>query len=182
MKREQVIIMYDSPEAAEIKTLTGWVGGNRYWGQDEHMARWAGCTHVKCECGHVHEKTWTMCPECRLKKAKERYDALPFKEWDGIEPVVDWDGDRYFFSIDDLNDYMVENEITEIDLLICSPVHYTPIRIDLWEGDTHEDWEPPKELQEKLNDINNYLKTLPAHSWMPGKIRTSYKLPPEDDK
>ena len=42
------IILPESPEAASIQTVTGWVSSNgRYWGNDEHMARYDGSTHRK---------------------------------------------------------------------------------------------------------------------------------------
>lgn len=182
---EEKIIMYDSPEAAEQVTLTGWVSkGNdgRFWYKDEHMARWAGCTHIKCECGNISERSYTKCHECRIKSAKERYLNLPFKEWDEGAFVVDWDGDKYFFNLEDLQEYMCENEMDEIDLLFCEPVYYQPIDSETVASDSHEDWEPEDELEQKIKEFNVFLSTLPAHSWMPGKIRTSYKLPEEIKK
>lgn len=182
MSTDKEIIMYDSPEAAKKETLTGWVsGGNggypkRYYGEDEHMARWAGCTHLKCECGEIMGKSYTRCEKCRHKLDVERYNALKFKEWDYVEPVCTWGGDTYFFDIETLEEFMLENEQWEIDLIICDPVHYRHIDSeDVVKGESHEDWEPPAELEKKIEKFNDYLRTLPPHSWMPGKIRTSYK-------
>ena len=43
---EKPIIMEDSPEAASIKTVTGWVSRTgRFCGDDERMARFDGSTH-----------------------------------------------------------------------------------------------------------------------------------------
>jgi hypothetical protein len=176
---EKKIIMYDSPEAAREVTLTGWISStNQFWGKDEHMARWAGCTHLKCECGSTMEKSYTRCPECRHKSAVERYNALPFKEWDYKEPVCTWDGDTYFFNIEDLDEYMEDSELKEIDLLFCDEINYSPIDYDYWGSDAHEDWEPPSALKERLMEFNNFIKTLPAHSYTPGKTRTNYKFQP----
>ncbi|KGB00537.1 hypothetical protein DR73_495 [Enterobacteriaceae bacterium ATCC 29904] len=42
-KQIEKVVMMDSPEAASIQTLTGWVDRQgRYWGKDEHQARWCG--------------------------------------------------------------------------------------------------------------------------------------------
>ena len=47
---DKSVIMYDSPEAASIKTITGWVSSaGRFWGDNEHMARYDGSTHMKCK-------------------------------------------------------------------------------------------------------------------------------------
>lgn len=172
------VIMYDSPEAAQIKTLTGWVssgkGGSRaaYYANNEHNARWAGCTHVKCECGNIMEKVWTKCESCRHKARVERYNDLPFKKWDYKEPVCTWDGDKYFFDLESLEDHMFYSEEPQINLLICEPIHFTPIDTGQW--DTHEEWEPSAALEQKINEFNKFLKTLPPHSYRPGKFRTTY--------
>jgi hypothetical protein len=47
---EEKVVMYESSEAASIQTVTGWVGADgRFWGNDEHMARYCGATHRHCE-------------------------------------------------------------------------------------------------------------------------------------
>lgn len=182
MNTEEKIIMYDSPEAAEIKTITGWVSGGQggypshYYGNDEHMARWAGCTHKRCECGNIHKKSYTCCEECQRKNQTERHMKLKFKEWDHNEPVTEAFGDRYFFDLESLEEYMAENEIEEIDLLICEPVNYRHFEFDDIASEAHEDWEPPAKLEEMVKELNKFIDTLPAHSWEPGKIRTTHKI------
>lgn len=176
--KEEKIIMYDSEEAASQKTLTGWVSANgRYWGKDEHMARYDGCTHKKCECGNATEKSWIRCEECRHKSDVERFNKLPFKEWDESENVCTWDGDKYFFHVDDVIEYMEENDLKEIDLLICEPIEYSLIDFEQITGsEVHEDWEPEVELEKAVNKLNKVIKELKPHSWQPGKIRTNYKI------
>lgn len=177
--KEQKIIMYASDQAATYKTnLSGWVTGDGfYYGKDENIARYAGCTHKICECGEIVSKSYVRCEKCRHKQSRERYLKLPFKEWDGKEPVCDRDGDTYFFDIDTLNDYMYEHELEVIDLLFCGEIGYREIRIDDIADDVHEDWEPSEELCEKVEALNKYLRSLPCHSYTPGKIRTTYELP-----
>lgn len=172
--------MYDSPEAATQETLTGWVSGGddrRFWNKDEHMARWSGCTHIKCECGNIHKKMYTMCKECGAKKSLEAYLKKEFKEYDG-SAVVTRDGDKYFFNEDDLRGYCEENEIEELELLFCEPNYYHTIDTDIWEGESPEDWdgELPKEMQEAFDKLNEVIKNnKEILSYAPGKIRTTYK-------
>lgn len=189
MKTEtEKIIMYDSPEAATYVTnIEGWIDVNRrFFGkgeQGEQMARYSSHTHKICECGNKMTKGYTKCESCRHKSARERYNALPFKEWNGKEPICTWDGDKYFFTESDLIDYMMDDEdepMQSIDLLICDPVNYRLIDFETIADDTHENWEPEKELLQKVTEFNAYLKTLHPHSWMPGKVRTNYTLPTED--
>ena len=92
------IIMYDSPKAAKKVNIDLWKASDGRLAVTEDTARYIGCTHKTCECGKPMEKIYTKCSDCRSKAAKERYDALPFKEWDGKEPVCTRDGDTYFFN------------------------------------------------------------------------------------
>lgn len=173
------IIMYDSPEAGRLVTVTVWEVDNPngiIYTPNEHSARWNNCTHLKCECGNIREKHYTICPACRQKSANDRYNKLPYKEWDMVEPVVLRNGDQYFFSVEELEYYMDDNEMNDVELLICEPVHYSQITDENVADDSHENYTPPKELEQKIKEFNDFLKTLPPHSWRPGKVRTSYKL------
>jgi hypothetical protein len=84
MKTEPVV-PFDSPEAAKQVTITGWISSDgRFYGDNEHLARYAGCTHRKCRtCDNIVEKCYIYCDSCTHKQALERYNALPTKEWDG---------------------------------------------------------------------------------------------------
>lgn len=185
---EEKIIMYDTPEAAMYRTgIEGWVSSDgRFFGKGERaeqMARYAGSTHHKCECGGVAKKGWVRCEDCQRKTANEDYSKLPYKEWDGDEPICLYNDDRYFFSEDELMDYLYDHELngSDVQLVLCQPMHYQPIDSETIAGDSHEDWEPSKQLEEKIKEFNAYLATLSPHSWMPGKIRTSceYTYTPE---
>lgn len=176
---EDKIIMYDSPEAGRLVTVTVWEFDNPngiIYTPREETARYNNCTHKVCECGKPMHKYYTKCENCRIISARERFLNLPFKEWDFEEPVVVIDGDDYFFNLDDLHDYMEENEMEEIELLICESINYSCIDSEAVAGDAHEDWEPSAELEKKIKEFNDYIKTLSPHSWMPGKVRTHYKL------
>lgn len=187
MSNEKVIILYDSPEAAQYVTnIEGWISRERhFYGKGEfgeRSARQDGCTHKKCEvCGKVFEKTWSSCPDCQRTARYERFKKLEYKEWDGVEFICVYDGDEYFWDLESLQEYMCENDLDDIDLYICTPIFYNTIDSETVAGDAHEDWEPTTELENKIKEFNDYIKTLNPHSWSPGKIRTSYKLP-EDVK
>jgi hypothetical protein len=121
------------------------------------------------------KRGYTKCPDCIDKANTERFNTLPFEEWDFKKPVCTQDGDTYFFDIETLEEYMFDQEIKEIDLLICEPIRYYHIDTEsVTNGEAHEEWEPSAELQKKIDEFNKYLSSLPPHSWMPGKIRTSY--------
>lgn len=178
MGREQKIIMYDSPEAATYKTgLEGWVTtsgqfSGQYWGKDEHMARWSGCTHTVCQCGNVHPKVSTLCDSCRAKKDAERFDAMPVVEWDEVTPVVVFNDDRYFFDLESVLDYMADLEPnSDLRLCLCGPIRLHYVSEDNWCDDLPEDGELPDAVQAKLDELNAAIKEAGPVSWTEGSQR-----------
>jgi hypothetical protein len=175
---EEKIIHYDSPEAAQFKTgISGWVSSDgRFWGNDEHMARYTGCTHMLCDCGATIKRGYSSCDNCRQKVAAEKWSALPYVAWDGKAPICTYDGDHYFFTEEDLIDYLDENKLngSDIMLVLCEALTYPKLDEEYFGCDAHEDWEAPKELTEAIDKLNAIVQKLPPHSYTVGKIRTSY--------
>lgn len=171
-------IMYDSPEAAQFKTgISGWVSSDgRFWGKDEHMARYIGCTHKLCDCGAKIKVGYSRCEDCRQKVDLEKWAALPYVAWDGKAPICTYDGEHYFFTEGDLIDYLDENKLngSDVMLVLCESIGYSEIDYSCWGDEAHEDWEPPKELVEAVEKLNALLRELPPHTYTAGKIRTSY--------
>lgn len=179
---QEPTIMYESDEAATFKTgLSGWVSAKgRFYGKNENLARYDGCTHKLCDCGNTMSKGWTKCDDCRAKASDERYEAMPFKEWDD-EPLVLFGDDRYFWSIDDLIDYAEDNPEADLQLVICEP-NYAPEICDSYgeeyfpEDQYLDDVAP--ELAKRIADLNEWIaKEKPILSWTGGKYRTTVKLP-----
>lgn len=175
------IIMYESDEAATYKEgIKGWVSSTgQYCGNNEHLARYAGSTHSKCECGNTMSRGWLKCDECRAQRSNERYQALEFQEWNG-EPVVEYDNDQYFFDEDDLREYIEEHESNELQFVICEPniaPYIEEYALDLLPEDLYIDDIAP-ELAKMIGDINDYIsKNKPVISWGAGKRRTTIKFP-----
>ena len=179
-KAEEKVIMYDSPEAATFRTnISGWVSSEgRFWGNDEHMARYSGCTHSLCECGKQMSKVYTKCVDCRNAASNERYLALPFKEYDGSY-VCDRSGENYFWDEDDIISYMDNGDLTEIELLFCEPQPYQKVDSEYWTDGLPEDGEIAPKLEEALKVLNAVIEKLPPISYYPSKVRTSYILKAE---
>lgn len=181
---EKQIIMSDSPEAAAHRTdITGWVSRHgRFFGKEERLARYDGCTHVHCEaCETPVKKPYTHCKDCRDKRAVERYNALEYKDHDGETPLYSQWLDKYFFDIGELHDTVMEEEISieVLQLVICNPVTLTTIDEEYWMDDlpsVPEEGELPSQVAEALQEFNNILKEAGPVSWLPGKFRTSIKL------
>jgi len=169
------VIHYASPEAASIQTVTGWVSSNgQFWGNDEHMARWAGCTHLACKgCGTPIEKNgWTICGECRQKKDDADFDALERRPWDGKDTLYSETYDAYFFSAEDVLERMDDEgcSVDDLRLRICTPNYASEIEGDQWSDDLPEDGELPAELEAAMDALNAVIKKLPPLSWSPGKV------------
>ena len=173
-------IMFDSPQAAKQMTVTGWVSSNgRFYGKDERMARWDGCTHKICECGNTMEKGYSICPVCILNKRNETFQNYTFKEWDYKTPLALYDSDVFFWGEDYITDYLNEHELNpeDLNLVLCRPEYLSGINVDQWEESLPEnsDGELPKELDTKIKELNHFIESLPPVSWFPTKIRTEYK-------
>lgn len=171
------IVMMDSDEAASIKTVTGWVARDgRFWGNDEHMARWCGATHRKCKNKpdeHPIHVINGYCEECRRESRQEKFAQMERAVWAG-EPLVLFDDDTYFFDIESLADYCWDNSILpcELQLLICEP-NYPP-EFDIVqhceeiipEGGDHNDL--PQAILDAADALNKAIKESAPVSWSGG--------------
>ncbi len=121
------MILMDSPEAASIQTVTGWVSrrgmffGNRP--DSELMARYHGCTHRKCEkCGELVD-IHSHCHPCHAKAEIEKYGKMERRQWNGTDALYSQAVDHYFFDGDELDQYCEDKETTPkaLRLIICVP-------------------------------------------------------------
>lgn len=170
---EEVIIFEDSADAAQIKTVTGWVSRiGRFWGDDERMARYDGCTHRRCDCGEVFEIR-SYCRKCSSKRDREKYLSMPRKVWSG-EPICLYDGDKYFFEEDELLYYCEENECQpkDLDLVFCTPEFAKEIDPnDYYSDELPEDGEVPPAIAEAFQKLNAaIMECKDPLCWYPGKV------------
>lgn len=173
MKTTAKIIMADSPEAASIQTVTGWVSSTgRFWGKDERLARFDGSTHKICEHNPAHgvieQRSW--CKACRGDKMTAKWDAMPRREYDGT-PVCVFDSDTYFFDPEEISDWLLENDIKLEDarLVFCKPCY--PAIIDPnehYQDDLPEDGKVSAALAEAFDALNKVIEAHPPMSWWEG--------------
>lgn len=176
---DKKIIFYESEEAASLKTVTGWVSSDgRFFGDDERIARWNGCTHKTCACGRPMTKHWIICDECRAAKDLEKFLAMP-ERVAGAGLVYSNASDTYFNDIDDAIDHAADEGISlhEMQLIICEPVRMKQIDEDYWADDLAEDFtinDSDPVIAEKLDELNELIESRkPVLSWFPGKYRVS---------
>lgn len=172
------VIMYDSPEAAQLVTVTGWATRDgRFFGDNEHLARYCGSTHKACDKNENHppHRINAYCEECHVEKMQEKFSSMPVVEWDGKTPLTLFDTDEFFFDQYQINDYCEEHDVLEenLRLVICKPNHMDAICADSqWCDIFAEDVLLPAEVEDALNTLNAAIEEHgKAVSWSPGNKR-----------
>ncbi len=171
------VTMYDSPEAAQLVTVTGWATKDgRFFGDNEHLARYCGSTHKSCDKDESHPAHGTngYCEICAAAKRAERFNAMQIVEWDEKTPLNLLDTEEYFFCADQINDYCFEHQATAADLklVLCEPNNMHSVESDYWQGDFAEDTDLPEEVWDALNTLNAAIEEHgKAVSWSPGNKR-----------
>ena len=180
-------IMYSSDEAAKYTTnLSGWVDRNGFFfGEDEHIARYSGCTHRVCEeCEEVEViKGYIKCPSCIEKGKIERYGKKITKEWDGLTPVYSDAADLFFFEEEDLINHLEDtgDSPDSLRLVLCTPVKFQEFDEDVFCDELAEDQELPEKLTAALDVLNKVIRDLPASSWEPSKHAVTYGIKEDKD-
>jgi len=142
------------------------------------------CTHRKCKCGKIYEKSYyDLCSECRAKKEKEKYLALPIVEL-SFPCFVN---DELCMDSDSIEDYIDSNEILNNEELEIHPAIKVQFDFDIkdyidnWESDnglddhigfSDEDEIVLVECESNINRIvNSNLDWYDANT----KVRMEYK-------
>ncbi|MGJ1359478.1 hypothetical protein ACR79K_22520 [Sphingobacterium siyangense] len=129
-----------------------------------------------CNCGREFKKGNTYdikCYTCRSLDSIEKFNQLQLVEWDGETPLYLWDLDVYFFDYESIEDYCFENEteISELRLVLCEKSHFSYVDYEDFAQEVHEDWEPSKEMKDKLEEFNKFLESQSTDTWFPSKKR-----------
>lgn len=176
--KEEIVVMSDSPHAAELKTVTGWVSRTGHFFGDgpeaERLARYDGCTHTKCsECGAIVRKYMGVCDACATKRRFETFKKMEKKVWDDETPVTIFDTDRYFWDTESLVEYCLDNDedISNLPLVICEPNFATRIDSSIWEHIMPDEGDIPAQLEEALAAFNKAVESCKTPlSWTAGKF------------
>lgn len=180
MKPDKIILPENS-EAVEKVTETFWKTreGKYYSLKDEKTARWSGATHIKCECGKITDKRYTKCEECRRRAEIERFNKLEKKKWDGDTPITLYDGYKYFYSLEELDDYCIydcDGDVKPEDLMLVLCKRTTPRELEPSEFfkslfPENDDWDLPKEIYEAAKEFNDIVSSFKDQmTWEPSNI------------
>lgn len=176
---KQEIKIYDDSNLVEYRTdLEGWTGPNGlYYGKGdlgEERARYANCTHKRCECGNLMDKTWSRCNSCREKSATERWYKRELIKYDGESYLYDETTGRYFSSIEDIfDDYISEDlNVGDARVLLCEQkVGISFVNLDDLNEDSGTEEEGIMsfypEIQKKVDELNEMIKNATPVLWYP---------------
>ena len=169
-KNMDKIILNTDPEAARfVENISGWVSrGGFFYGADEKIARFEGCTHIKCQrCGSPTEKRYILCNICREKRAAEKYAKRERIEWDEKGMLYSEVMDRFFSSWDGVKEYAEteERSLEDLRLLICEPVYLREISIDYFIDELPDEGELPDEVYDAMEKFNTVLRAAGPVSW-----------------
>lgn len=161
MANEKAVVAYGSNEAAHKETVTGWVSrSGHFWGDDEHMARWDGCTHVPCEdCGVLLEKMCsTVCRACEARRDVDKFAKLPREEWNGIEPLFSESCQKYLWDAAQVRSTMEAHGCSFDELMprLCERVTAHRIDRDDFCDELPED-DQPDELVDAIEAFNKAM-------------------------
>jgi hypothetical protein len=171
-------LLYNDENLVEKVNVQAYKGLDNLIYLREESARYANCTHTICDCGNPMNKGWSKCEDCRHKSTKQKRDELPIQDWDGKTMIFDETSDKYFNDMEEIAEYLEENDLDaeDLDFYICSPNYAGEISSEHWADYLPEDHEDlPKELQQKLDEFNKFISDSKIIlSWSPSKVRTKY--------
>lgn len=171
------VIMYDSPEAASIQSVTGWVSScGHFWGANEDQARWSGSTHKKCNNNAEHEifSKHSYCYECHIEKRQAKFESLEIVEWDGKTPLNLFYTDFYFFDAEQVYEYCADHGVSaeSLQLVLCVPINMGEVEADYWCDAFAEEVLLPPEVEAALSDLNEAIQKYgKSVSWSPDNKR-----------
>lgn len=160
-------------DAAELRTgISGWCckACGRFWGADEHMARYCCATNMPCECGaRIEPRHWTHCEACREKRRDEVWAGLSRVEWDGEMPLCVFDDDKFFFSLDDLESYIDDLDdgtaASDLRLVLCEPENGRYFEMSEFLSDDLPDGDDGPDTKEIDATVNAWIKAHAPFSW-----------------
>lgn len=182
MSRE--VLSYE--DAAETVTVTGWSCKTckRFWGIDEHMARYCCAKDMACECGKRQSKHRARCDECQNVRDIASYAKKTREPWDGESPLYSEQAEEFFFhGPDSVIEFVMDKEeceesevtaemVAALRLVHCQQVKPRHFEIeDMFEDSLGEDQELDRdhEIVALEKAVNAWIDAQPT-GWEPTGI------------
>lgn len=180
MTNNNEIILIDSDKAAKFVTdISGWVNSKgHFYGNNEHAARYDGCTHTYCkECGAICQKYYTLCENCRSVKQDDKYSSMQQKHDPDCEYYYSYVTDEYY-TYEDLI-YLYQNaeldHPSKLQLILTTPEFgYNYTLTDEYFSDITCDDSVyiPADIQDAMDEFNRILmRNKTPFSYSPSKYR-----------
>lgn len=186
-------------ESATLTTRTGWACNHCsrfYEGDNEsssHAARWCCSDDQPCPtCDGRKGRGRSYCDACCTARDAAQWDAMPEMDWDGSTALAIWNADKYFFSSNELLDF-IEERFEETDPLLKAGDHnllkaalLAGSRLVICEKVEMREFEFSEFFQDEMADeyrdddyshvdemVNTILKHFFPATWMPTHVRAS---------
>jgi hypothetical protein len=174
--------VFHNEEAAEYRTnIEGWACKtcHFFYGKDgERAARYCCEKDHACGadgCAGRAEKPYIYCPSCNRTRDLQKWQALPEVDWDGETPLCLDDDDTYFFSADDLDEYLADKgvKLEDIRLVICEKESPPCFEMDEFLCDHLADNMDCPDAADIEKAVEDWIKKNVPDVWFPAKMRPS---------
>lgn len=171
------VIRYE--DHAERRTgIEGWVCTRcgRYWGDDEHMARYCCSNDFPCECGARIGPGRVRCGRCSAEREARQWAEKEKAAWSGEFPVCEWRGDRYFFDEDEFAEWCADfvaegGRVEDIRLVECREAKPRPFGMaDYLHDDIGEEGADRLDFREIDKVVNDWIAANVTGIWEPTNI------------
>ena len=174
MKKQEKIFPTDALAIKEVKeNQTVFISRTGRGFLKEDKAREDGSTHNHCECGNEKDKFRGICGSCSSQKSQKHFETLPIVDWDGKSMMCEHDGDRFFSDIEDVMEYLEDNDIPieEAQIMLCEKqCKILPVNIDelndeycTEDGEGVSHYHP--EIAKKVDELNKLIKSTEPKLW-----------------
>lgn len=161
---EEIIL----PEDVKLEyrdNVKGYVINNQYYGANkeraEFIAKYSVATHKKCEkCGNIH-KIKSYCEECFKNNRNKKFFDMEIVEYtDGM--LYDYDGNHYYDDLDNLCEYIFDENwnIDDLRICTCKPNYARQLDLDDFIDDLPDDDYIPSEFEKAIETFNSSVEDI----------------------
>lgn len=165
---------------AQHVTRTGFecVTCGTFYGEDIHAARSCHATNLPCgDCGAHVPKGRIRCAACQVERDQQIYASLEEVEWDGKTPLVEFHGNAFFFSADDVNDWLEwlrdKDDTKRLNLVICEQIEIPVFSMAEFLYDTLPDEVEPPVADHIERLVNEWITANVGNVWTAGQSKPS---------
>lgn len=175
MSNRSKIVMYEDV-ILEKGVVEGYTVNGCYYGDNEHQARLAGCTHTTCDKCKAIIKKYSYCAECHNKEMDQRYKNMPSKPIpEGTGVLYSMKFCEYMYSLEEAEDFADMEGCSLENLMLVHCQQEDPPYIDLeniYESITPEDFTIDDMVNEKIvelvDKLNYEIKSHGVNCYTPG--------------